>query len=105
MRYLHYIGHRKIGHVTGPEGNVLMHAHKSAFIEEIGALQLEQHPEWIIPGDFSLAAGCLAAQTWIALENRPTAMFCASDQLEMGFISELLRPQLQSPRRCFHYGL
>jgi LacI family repressor for deo operon, udp, cdd, tsx, nupC, and nupG len=97
VRYLHDIGHRKIGHVTGPEGNVLMHARKSAFIEEIGALQLEQHPEWIIPGDFSLAAGCLAAQTWIALENRLTVVFCASDQLAMGFISELSRRNFKVP--------
>ena len=97
VRYLHEIGHRKIGHVTGPEGNVLMHARKDAFAEEIAALKLEQYPEWIIPGDFSLAAGCSAAQKWIALQNRPSAMFCVSDQVAIGFISELSRHNFKVP--------
>lgn len=98
VRYLHELGHRKIGHVSGPEGNVLMHARKDAFIAEIKDLQLEQRSEWMIAGDFSLAAGCLAAQAWIALENRPTAMFCVSDLVAMGFISELSRRNFQVPR-------
>lgn len=97
VRYLYDIGHRKIGHVTGPEGNVLMHARKDAFVEEIAALGLEQSHGWIIPGDFSLTAGCVAARQWIALENRPTAMFCASDLLAMGFISELSRRNFKVP--------
>jgi LacI family repressor for deo operon, udp, cdd, tsx, nupC, and nupG len=97
VRYLHDIGHRKIGHVTGPEGNVLMQARKEAFVQEIAALGLEQQPEWLIPGDFSLAAGCVAAKAWIALENRPTAMFCVSDQVAMGFISEMSRRNFKVP--------
>ncbi|RJE78958.1 LacI family DNA-binding transcriptional regulator [Paracoccus sp. JM45] len=97
VRYLHDIGHRKIGHVTGPEGNVLMQARKEAFVQEIIALGLEQQPEWLIPGDFSLAAGCVAAKAWIALENRPTAMFCVSDQVAMGFISEMSRRNFKVP--------
>lgn len=97
IRHLHGLGHRKIAHVTGPTGNVLMHARLDAFIDEIASLGLEQNPEWIIAGDFSLASGCAAAQTWIAMQNRPTAVFCASDQLALGFISELSRHGFDVP--------
>lgn len=97
VRYLHSLGHRKIGHVTGPEGNVLMIARRDSFVEEIAAVALEHRPEWIIPGDFSLAAGCLAAKVWMALDDRPTAMFCASDLLAFGFISELSRHDIKVP--------
>ena len=97
VQHLHALGHRKIAHVTGPEGNVLMHARKDAFVAEIEALGLEHRPEWIIAADFSLAAGCLAAQAWVAMQDRPTAVFCASDQLALGFISELSRHDFRVP--------
>ncbi len=95
--HLYDLGHRKIAHVTGPEGNVLMHTRKDAFVTELGKLNLELKPEWIIAGDFSLAAGCQAAQAWITLDDRPTAVFCASDQLAMGFIAELSRYSFKVP--------
>ena len=98
VRHLHSLGHKKIAHVTGPNGNVLTLARKDAFVEEVKALNLELEPEWIIAADFSLAAGCLAAKTWLALDNRPTAVFCASDLLALGFISELSRHNMKVPQ-------
>ena len=97
VQHLSGLGHTKIAHVTGPQDNVLTHARKDAFVAEIEALNLKLEPEWIIPGDFSLAAGCLAAKTWLALDDRPTAVFCASDLLALGFISELSRHDLKVP--------
>lgn len=97
VRHLHGLGHRKIAHVTGPEGNVLMHARKDAFVAELAALNLDLKPEWIIAGDFSIAAGCLAAKAWIAMADRPTAVFCASDQLALAFIAELSRNGFKVP--------
>ncbi|MEP5151650.1 LacI family DNA-binding transcriptional regulator [Planktotalea sp.] len=97
VRYLHELGHRKIAHVTGPEDNVLTHARKEAFEAEIAALNLENPSEWIMSGDFNLEAGCKTAQDWIAMKNRPTAVFCASDMLALGFISELSRNGIKVP--------
>jgi len=98
IRYLHGLGHEKIAHVTGPTGNVLMHARKDAFVGEMAKLELELRPEWLIPGDFSLNAGCRAAATWIDMKDRPTAVFCASDLLAFGFISELSRNGFKVPQ-------
>lgn len=97
VRHLSSLGHKKIAHVTGPAGNVLTRARKDAFVAEVKALNIKLEPEWIIPGDFSLAAGCLAAKTWLALDNRPTAVFCASDLLALAFISELSRHNMKVP--------
>ncbi len=97
VNHLYSLGHRKIAHVTGPKGNVLAHARKDAFIARVGALKLELKSEWIIIGNFSLAAGCEAAKFWIALDDRPTAVFCASDQLALGFIAELSRHDFKVP--------
>lgn len=98
VRHLHELGHRHIAHVTGPEGNVLSSTRKDAFIAELAALNLRLKPEWVIAGDFSLGAGCVAAQVWIEMDERPTAVFCASDQLAMGFIAELSRHGFSVPQ-------
>lgn len=98
VNHLYSLGHRKIAHVTGPEGNVLAHTRKHAFVAELAALNLTLKPEWIIIGDFALAAGCAAAKVWIALDDRPTAVFCASDQLALGFIAELSRHGFKVPQ-------
>lgn len=98
IRYLHSIGHRKIAHVTGPDDNVLALARRVAFEEEMAKLGLTLKPEWVIPGDFSLGAGCLAAKAWMALDERPTAVFCASDMMAFGFISELSRHDIKVPQ-------
>lgn len=97
VNYLFGLGHRKIAHVAGPEGNVLMQSRKDAFVAEVAKLKLELKREWVIAGDFSLAAGCKAAQAWIEMKDRPTAVFCASDQLAMGFIAELSRHGFKVP--------
>lgn len=97
VKHLYDLGHRKIAHVTGPAGNVLMHSRMDAFVDEMQRRKLCPKPEWIIAGDFSLAAGCLAAQTWMQIADRPTAVFCASDQLAMGFIAELSRHRIKVP--------
>ena len=97
VSYLYDLGHRKIAHVTGPYGNVLMHARKDAFVAQVHALGLELKPEWVIAGDFSIAAGCAAAKSWIAMDDRPTGIFCASDQLAMAFIAELARHGFSVP--------
>ena len=104
VRHLHSLGHKKIGHVAGPEGNVLSQARKDAFKAEVSTLDLEHKDEWIVAADFSLSAGCNAAQTWLALDDRPTAMFCASDQLAVGFIAELSRNGLEVPQEVSVMG-
>lgn len=104
VRHLHNLGHTKIAHITGPDTNVLTHARKDAFIAEAEALNLLLRPEWIIQGDFSLTAGCAAAKTWLALKDRPSAVFCASDLLALGFISELSRHTIKVPEEVSVMG-
>lgn len=97
VRHLHDIGHRKIGHVLGPDDNVLTHARLLGTRTAIGELGLSLPPTWLFDGDFSLAAGARAARSWMALDDRPSAVTCASDQMACGFIAELHRHGLSVP--------
>ncbi len=43
-------------------------------------------------------SGAEAARQWYALGNRPTAIFCASDEMAFGFIAESHRFGIEVPR-------
>lgn len=98
IRHLHALGHRKIGHVQGPPGNVLTETRLAGTRKALAELELPIRPEWFFAGDFSLRSGALAARQWMALEERPTAVLCASDQMACGFISEIVSAGLSVPR-------
>lgn len=97
MDHLVALGHSRIAHVTGPEGNVLADARKAAYLETCAAHGLDLRPEWIVQGDFSLGAGALAADRILALDTRPTAVFCASDAMALSFIARIKQHGLRVP--------
>ncbi len=91
-------GHRTFGHVTGPASNVLSIARRQAFEKRIIELQGESRKDWIVQGDFSIAAGLQAAIDVAKMKDRPTAWICASDQLAFGLISGLTRAGVRVPQ-------
>ena len=98
IRHLHALGHQKIGHVSGPGDNVLTAARRSGAEDTLRALGLPVRPDWFLQGDFSLESGAEAAARWQELKDRPTAMFCSSDLMACGFISELNHRGFSVPR-------
>ena len=98
VEHLAALGHRRIGHVLGPAGNVLTGARAEGFATAMRRLGLELRDDWILAGDFSLEAGTLAAGQWLGLAERPSAMFLANDEMACGFIAELNRQGVSTPR-------
>ncbi len=97
IRHLYGLGHRKIAHVTGPAGNVLTRERREGMLAERARLDLPARDDWIIRGDFSLASGRAAGQRILAMTDRPTAVFCASDMVAIGLISALHEGGVQVP--------
>jgi len=97
IRHLHGLGHRKIAHVTGPEGNVLTAARREGMLAERTRLGLPARPEWILRGDFSLQSGYDAARRIVEMQDRPTAVFCSADMGAFGLISGLVGAGLSVP--------
>lgn len=89
IEHLALLGHRKIGHIKGPPGNVLTDQRCRATVKSLQKYGLKVHQEWFFEGDFSLESGADVARQWLALKDRPTALFCASDLMAIGIISEL----------------
>lgn len=87
--HLHELGHRTVGHIAGPEDNILTWERLAGMRNAVERLGMEFRTGWLFKGDFSIESGCRAGREWIALDDRPTSMFCTSDQMALGFISEL----------------
>lgn len=98
IRHLHALGHTRIAHITGPEGNVLTTSRREGMMEERARLGLPAREEWIIRGDFSLQSGHRAAERILAMKERPTAVFCAADMVAFGLIAGLNKGGLSVPQ-------
>ena len=80
-----------IGHILGPADNVLTHARQAGVERALDACGLAVRRDWFFEGDFSLAAGARAAQAWLGMAERPSAVTASSDEMACGFMSELHR--------------
>lgn len=98
IRHLAALGHRKIGHVMGPPDNVLTTARRDGAMSALTELEYRIRPEWFFEGDFSLESGARAANAWLEMKERPSALFCASDEMAIGLCSELHRNGVHVPR-------
>jgi LacI family repressor for deo operon, udp, cdd, tsx, nupC, and nupG len=104
IRHLVENGHRSIGHITGPQGNVLTESRLAGTGAALRDFGLDLPQEWIFQGDFSLESGARAARRWIDLDHRPTGVFCASDEMACGFIGALQHAGVEIPRQASVVG-
>lgn len=97
VEHLVALGHRKIGHVIGPLDNSLTHGREAGFRQAMNAHELSMRDDWIISGDFSLAAGQAAARVLLDMTDRPTAMVCDNDEMACGLMGGLIQAGLKVP--------
>lgn len=98
------LGHHRIGHLMGPPDNILTVTRAEGFRQAMKRYGLTIRPDWMLKGDFSLASGAEAAHRWLALEDRPSAIFCSSDAMACGFIGELHKRGIRVPEEVSVVG-
>lgn len=86
--YLLSLGHRRIGHILGPENYICSRERYIGYCRALREVGLEPDPNLVWQGDFDLSGGRACAQRIFALqsEERPTAVFAANDQTAFGLI-------------------
>ncbi|SDI23096.1 LacI family DNA-binding transcriptional regulator [Aliiruegeria lutimaris] len=104
VQHLLSLGHRRIGHICGPPDNVLTASRLEGARGAMQSVGLRMKPEWIYPGDFSLQSGSEAAKIWHGSSDRPTAVYCACDEMALGFIGELTRRKVAVPQEVSVVG-
>ena len=97
VEHLVSLGHSRIGRLCGPEGNTLTQARGAGFGAALAEAALELRSDWILAGDFSFRAGREAAAAILRMPERPSAIFCDSDEMACGLIGGLQQAGLRVP--------
>jgi len=97
-RHLIDLGHTRLGHIMGPEGNVLRGERLAGFSAALSRANLPLRPDWLFAGDFAMESGREAASRYLALAERPSAVFAANDEMAIGFLSGLRAAGIECPR-------
>ena len=90
--HLRALGHRRIAHIGGPEGNILTRQRLQGLIDAQG----QDHDAAMVRfGDYSIASGEAAMRAM--LPSRPTAVFCSNDEMAIGAIRAAREAGLRVP--------
>lgn len=84
VRHLLALGHRDIAYVDGPEDSPLSWQRLAGYIQALNSAGIPVRESLRWRGDFTLASGYVAGQHLLAQERRPTALFCANDEMAIG---------------------
>lgn len=87
-------GHRKIAFITGTPGVTDGDERLIGYRDALSQYDLPFDPDWVQCGLFTEEGGARALDMLMALEEKPTAIFSANDEMAVGIL-------LQAPR----YGL
>lgn len=85
-RYLIENGHQDIALVVGPEHMLSVDERVAGFKRALNEAGIAGRAEWIMHGDYTHDFGYACAERLIAGEERPTAIFAASDYIALGVL-------------------
>lgn len=81
LEHLYSLGHRRIGHIEGIPGHFDGRERYEAFRTFLRERNLPVEPHWVACGMFTPFEGATAARAILGRRDRPTALFCANDEM------------------------
>ncbi len=91
-------GHTRIAHIAGPSIAAMAVERKEAYIQCMKDHGLKTLPQYIVSGNYKLESGYDGMQALMALEEKPTAVFCANDYMAMGALRFLMEHGYRVPQ-------
>ena len=98
VHYLHQLGHRQIACVAGPEQMPLSHYRLQGYVQALRRNGITVESSYITRGDFTYEAGAQALTALMAQPKPPTAVFCHSDVMAIGVLSQAKKMGLRIPQ-------
>ncbi|ROR92310.1 LacI family DNA-binding transcriptional regulator [Nocardioides aurantiacus] len=90
LHHLTELGHRRIAYVGGSPEEALDFATPRArhrgYLDTVADLGLDRDPCLDVVGGFTVTGGLAAGHQLLALADRPTAVYCASDEMAIGVL-------------------
>lgn len=91
------LGHRRIGFVSGRPGLWCSRARLGGYRAGLESAGLDVDPDLITPGDFDYASGFSGGTQLLELDDPPTAVFAASDEMALGVYEAARKKGLRVP--------
>ena len=85
IEHLVELGHRKIGMLLGPEELSDGYERNSSFVKQMRSHGLKINPDWLVSAGFHPSGGLEAGRKLLSQKARPTAIYCANDEVAIGF--------------------
>ncbi len=84
VQHLLELGHTSIGFINGPAESPLCEDRLLGYKGTLKAAKIGLKGSLVDGGDFTLASGYAAAQRLLKQRDKPTALFCACDEMAIG---------------------
>ena len=93
------LGHTKIAHITGGQcGAGVTVSRHNGYLSALKKYNIKMESKYVLEGDYTTSGGFDATSQFIALKERPTAIFCANDYAAYGAIDAILSKGLKVPK-------
>lgn len=89
VNHLLELGHRNIAVITGDVDSASTRSRLAGFRDAMGAAGVEIDDRWVIYGGYTADSGEYAAQELLMRKERPSAVFCFSDEIALGCMHAL----------------
>ena len=90
-------GHTALGMLTGPADSQNAIDRTAGFRAAVRSANLPQRNRWFAPCDYGIDDGEAAARKLLGRTARPTALFCASDEIALGALRAIRALGLDCP--------
>jgi LacI family repressor for deo operon, udp, cdd, tsx, nupC, and nupG len=97
VRHLVGLGHRRLGYIAGPSGNVIEAERFAGFSKGVAEAGLAEEDFVRWEGRFEFSAGVKAAEAYLGLMNRPTGVYASCDESAIGFIKTIRAAGIRVP--------
>lgn len=104
-RHLLGLGHRRIAAITGDMESTSSRNRLAGFREAMAAAGLEAGDDRVAYADYTVEGGAAATRELLLPRERPTAVFCFSDEMAIGCMHALRAQGFEVPRDMSVIGI
>jgi LacI family repressor for deo operon, udp, cdd, tsx, nupC, and nupG len=95
--YLLSLGHRRIAFIYGQDHSLLTRDREFGYRNSMQEAGIEVEAGWVVEGKLTLKGSINATRSLLKHQHRPTAIFCANDEMAMGCLHEIKSAGLRVP--------
>ena len=97
LGHLRDLGHERIAYVSGPAHSSTSRERLDQFHVAMAAAGLDVDPRFVMQGNYYLETGARAAESFMAVAPRPTAILAANDFVALGIVGYLQKAGIRVP--------